>query len=154
MPKTVQGLAVEGMEAMEALDSAVATGMKVVAHLEGSTVALEGALVVLKDLEDVDRFPVSNAGLCRSSCVKMFPDNSAEGCLGSSAGECHDRSAASSVYQSGGARFATRMGKRVFDTRCIDETNKQINHLSSVLKINTICPLSTYFLLFLSLTFF
>lgn len=95
----------EDQEAMEALDSAVATSVEVVAHLEGSTVALEGPLV---DLEDVGRFPVSNAGLCRSNRVKMFLDNSAEACLGSSAGECHDRSAASSVSQSGGARFAAR----------------------------------------------
>lgn len=103
------------LEDQQALDSAVATSMEVVAHLEGSTVALEGPPQV--DLEDVDRFPVSNAGLCRSNRVKMFLDNSAEACLGSSAGECHDRSAASIVSQSGGARFAAKqLDKRVFDT--------------------------------------
>jgi len=95
------------LEDLEALDSAVVISMEVVPQLEGLVggpmEALEGPAL---GLEDVARFLVSNAGLCRSNRVRVCPDNSAVACLESSAGVSHDSSAASSVFQSAGARFA------------------------------------------------
>ena len=97
-------------EDLEALDSAVVTSMEVEAQLEGLAggpmEALGGPALGLQELEDVVRFLVSNAGLCRSNRVRVCPDNSAVACLESSAGVSHDSSAASSASQSVGARFA------------------------------------------------
>lgn len=94
----------------EDLDSALVISMEVVAQLEGLAgdplEALGGPALGSEDLEDVVRFLVSNAGLCRSNRVRVCPDNSAVACLESSAGVSRDSSAASSVFQSVGARFA------------------------------------------------
>lgn len=116
----------EDQEAMEALDSAVVISMEV-AQLEGLAgdpmEALEVPVLGSQGLEVVARFPVSNAGLCRSNPAKTCLDSSAVACLASNAGVSLNSSAASSVSQSGGARFATswkgqeglaRLAKRPF----------------------------------------
>ena len=117
------------MEVQEALDLAVVISMEA-SQLEGlagdPTQALEVPVLGLLGLEVVARFPVSNAGLCRSNLAKTCLDSSAVACLDSNAGVSLDSNAASSVSQSGGAKFATswkgrggvvKVGKRpVFDT--------------------------------------
>ena len=97
------------LEDLEALDSAVVISMEV-AQLEGLAgdpmEALEVPVLGLQGLEVAARFPVSNAGLCRSNLAKTCLDSSAVACLASNAGVSLDSSAASSVSQSAGARFA------------------------------------------------